>query len=80
MATDKECLGYARECARLAGLTTDPQLQEQLLKRADEWMAMAMQERPVLAPYRRTAGNWNWLAKFKLKVGSVFYFPRRIRP
>jgi hypothetical protein len=83
MATDNECAGYARECVRLAALTTDPQLREELLKIAREWMAMARQGPPafdVLAPNRGPAGNWNWLATFRLKVGSVLHFPRRVRP
>ena len=41
---DDDCIGYARECVRLAGLTQDPQLQEQLLNLAREWMATAMHE------------------------------------
>jgi hypothetical protein len=44
MPTDTECVDYARECVRLAGLTKDPQLREQLLNLAREWMADAMQE------------------------------------
>jgi hypothetical protein len=63
MATDNDCVGYARECVRLAGLT-DPQLREQLLRMAREWMAMAMHEP---APNSGAAGNWTWLNKFKLK-------------
>jgi hypothetical protein len=45
MATDEECVGYARECVRLAGLATDYELQEQLLQMARNWMAEAMHER-----------------------------------
>ena len=37
MATDEECVGYARECVRLAGLATDYELQEQLLQMARNW-------------------------------------------
>jgi hypothetical protein len=61
--TDNDCVGYARECVRLAGLTTDPQLREQLLRMAREWMAMAMHE----SPNRGAPRNWTWLNKFKLK-------------
>jgi hypothetical protein len=43
--TDEECVGYARECVRLAGLATDYELQEQLLQMARNWMAEAMHER-----------------------------------
>jgi hypothetical protein len=45
MATEEECVEYARECVRLAGLTTDYELQEQLLQMARNWMAEAMHER-----------------------------------
>jgi NADH:ubiquinone oxidoreductase subunit D len=44
MATDKECVGYARECVRLARLTQDQRIREQLLNMAREWMAVAMHE------------------------------------
>jgi hypothetical protein len=46
MVTDSECVDYARECVRLAGLTTDPQIRDQLLKMARHWMAAAMHEVP----------------------------------
>ena len=39
---DDECVDYARECVRLAGLTDNPELREQLLNMAREWMATAM--------------------------------------
>ena len=45
MAADEECVGYARECVRLAGLATDQELREQLLQMARNWMAEAMHER-----------------------------------
>jgi hypothetical protein len=45
MATDEECVGYARECVRLAGLATDQDLREHLLQMARNWMAEAMHER-----------------------------------
>ena len=41
---DDDCIGYARECVRLAGLTQDPELRDQLLNMAREWMATAMHE------------------------------------
>jgi hypothetical protein len=44
MATEEECVEYARE-VRLAGLATDYQLQERLLQMARNWMAEAMHER-----------------------------------
>jgi hypothetical protein len=45
MATDNECLDYARECVRLTELTDDPELRNQLLQMAREWMATAMREK-----------------------------------
>jgi hypothetical protein len=42
--TDDDCMSYARDCVRLAGLAKDPLLQEQLLNMAREWMAVAMHE------------------------------------
>jgi len=39
MTSDPECVNYARECVRLAGLTKDLQLRDQLLNMAREWMA-----------------------------------------
>jgi hypothetical protein len=47
MATDKECVDYARECVRLAGLSTDQQVRVQLLNIARDWMASALQEPKV---------------------------------
>jgi len=44
MTIDKECVGYARDCERLADRTNDPELRERLLKMAREWMAVAMKE------------------------------------
>lgn len=44
MPSDKDIEGYARECVRLAQLTTDPQVRERLFQMAREWMALAMQE------------------------------------
>jgi hypothetical protein len=57
MATDEACVGYARECVRLAGLAADQELREQLLQMARNWMAEAMHERykdaVKLTPRRR---------------------------
>jgi hypothetical protein len=44
MATESECIEYARECVRLAGLTDDPDIRDRLLEIAREWMAAAMGE------------------------------------
>ena len=48
MATDQECAAYARECVRLAGLTDEPEIRDQLFALAREWTAAAMHERDVL--------------------------------
>ena len=45
MAIDKECVGYARDCERLAGLTNDRELRERLLQMAREWMAMSIRHK-----------------------------------
>jgi hypothetical protein len=45
MATDGECVEYARECLRLARPATDQELRDQLLQMARNWMAEAMHER-----------------------------------
>jgi hypothetical protein len=39
-----ECIGYARECVRLAELTFEQQIRDILLDMAHEWMAVAMDE------------------------------------
>jgi hypothetical protein len=44
MISDEKCVEYARECVRLAGLSKDLQLRDQLLDLAREWMAAAMHE------------------------------------
>jgi hypothetical protein len=49
---DDDCIGYARECVRLAGLTQDPELRDQLLNMAREWMATAMHEAKGPTPAR----------------------------
>jgi hypothetical protein len=50
---DEECVDYARECARLAGLTADQEIRDQLLNMAREWMAAAMHERHGAVRARR---------------------------
>jgi hypothetical protein len=45
--TDIDCVNYARDCVRLAGMASDPELQERLLQIAREWMAAAMHENKV---------------------------------
>jgi hypothetical protein len=50
MATDEECVDYARECVRLAGQTEDHDLQAKLLDLARQWMAAAMHEAKAPEP------------------------------
>jgi hypothetical protein len=50
MAADKDCMGYARECVRLAGLTTDQEIREKLFAIARDWMAAALDDRYVSSP------------------------------
>jgi hypothetical protein len=38
MATDRECLDFARECVRLAAMTSDQDMQGHLLTLARQWM------------------------------------------
>jgi hypothetical protein len=42
--TDTDFIGYARECTRLAWLTNDQDLREQLFQMARNWMAEAISE------------------------------------
>jgi hypothetical protein len=45
MAIDQECVDYARECVRLAGLTKDDlELRDYLIGLARDWMATATHE------------------------------------
>ena len=44
MPTDREYVGYARDCVRLAGLVQDQRIRDKLLNMAREWMAVAMHE------------------------------------
>jgi hypothetical protein len=45
MASDEECMCYVREYLRLAGLTDDRNVRDQLLDLARGWMAVALSER-----------------------------------
>jgi hypothetical protein len=45
MPSDKECTGHADECVRLAGLTDDLTVRDQLLDLAQDWILTAQQER-----------------------------------
>ena len=44
MATDKQCIEYARECMRLADNVPDPEIRQQLQKLANDWMAVSTKE------------------------------------
>jgi hypothetical protein len=50
MNTDKKCVDYARDCVRLAQLTEDQLIREELMKMAREWMAEAIHEDERPAP------------------------------
>jgi hypothetical protein len=59
--SDKDMEGYARDCVRLAQLSRDPKVREQLLQMAREWMAEAMHESelgrsPISHPQHLRAG------------------------
>jgi hypothetical protein len=45
MPSDKECTSHADECVRLAGLTDDLIVRDQLLDLAQEWMLAARRAR-----------------------------------
>ena len=44
MTTDDDCVAYALDCVRLAGGATTPELREQFLTMARQWLAQAMGE------------------------------------
>src|SRR6266516_95017 len=44
--SDKECMRHAAECVRLAGLTDDLNVRDQLVELAQGWIAAAQRERP----------------------------------
>jgi hypothetical protein len=46
MVSERDCLQFARQCERLAGLCEDDaQLREHLIDLAREWISQAMHER-----------------------------------
>jgi hypothetical protein len=45
MASSKECMSHARECVRLARLTDNRTVRDQLLDIAQRWTAAAQSER-----------------------------------
>jgi hypothetical protein len=66
MATDKESMAYARECVRLAGLTDEPEIRDQLFALAREWMAAAIPRREprrgraYIGPQRVRSAHTPW--------------------
>ncbi len=75
MATDQECVDYARECIRLAELTKDLQLRDWLLTTAREWMATAETKRS-----RADIARLSWSASlFELAMSASGHF-RQIDP
>ena len=46
MATENQCEDYARDCMRLAGLTKDEYIRDQLLNMAREWISAAPSQPP----------------------------------
>ena len=49
--TDQDCVDYARECVRLAGMAENtPELREWLMQTARHWMAAAMHENNLPEP------------------------------
>jgi len=44
LASDKECMCHASECVRLAGLTDDRTVRDQLLDLAQAWIVAAQYE------------------------------------
>jgi hypothetical protein len=61
MTTGRQCMEFARECTRLAGLCEDERRRDQLLTMAREWMTIAMHGRPVAvdrpAPLQRAVSG-----------------------
>jgi hypothetical protein len=60
MSADEECFhfaspakNYASECVRLAGLTDDEDLRNQLLEMARQWIAERDERRVIAFPSRR---------------------------
>ena len=45
MVSDEVYMAHARECVRLAGLTDDLKVRDQLIDLARGWMAAALRER-----------------------------------
>jgi hypothetical protein len=45
LAFNKECMSHARECVRLAGLTENKTIRDQLLDMAQRWTAAGQSQR-----------------------------------
>jgi len=41
MTVDEKCMAHARECVRLAGLTDDQEVRDQLIALARDWIVAA---------------------------------------
>ena len=44
MTIDEKCMAHARECVRLAGLTDDQEVRNQLIALARDWIVAARKE------------------------------------
>jgi hypothetical protein len=44
MTVDEKCMAHARECVRLAGLTNDQEVRDQLIALARDWIVAARKE------------------------------------
>jgi hypothetical protein len=45
MTIDEKCMAHARECVRLAGLTDDQEVRDQLIALARDWIVAAMRKK-----------------------------------
>jgi hypothetical protein len=50
MASGQECVGYARECVRLAEMTSDQDVRDHLLTLARQWISAADSEGRTAEP------------------------------
>src|SRR6516162_1748658 len=44
MTVDEKCMAHARECVRLAGLTDDQEVRDQLIAQSRDWIVAARKE------------------------------------
>jgi hypothetical protein len=55
MSAEKEYIGHARDFLKLARMTTNEELRDQIVQMACEWLVEAMHARPEQSsPTRRT--------------------------